>query len=245
MTNQVHCGDCLELMKGIPDGSVDMILCDLPYGTTQNKWDTIIPLDKLWSHYKRVLKTAGVIALTASQPFSSQLVMSNPKWFKYDWVWEKDNGTGHLNAKKQPLRKHEQILIFYNKQPTYNPQFTEGTAYTQKRGKLNSTNYGSQADGVVTVNSGYRYPTTVLRFNRDKDKLHPTQKPVALFEYLISTYTNAGDLVLDNCCGSGTTAIASRNLGRNWICMDSDLAYCQMTRERLQVPSSNLPEQSS
>lgn len=222
-------GDCLEMMAQIPDGSVDMVLCDLPYGTTQNKWDSVIPFEPLWAHYKRICK--GVIVLTAQPPFDKSLGMSNIQNLKYEWIWEKESGTGHLNAKKAPLKSHENILVFYAQQPTYNPQFSEGRPYRMVSGK-GSSNYGDQK-ATVTENDGRRYPLTVLRFNRDKEKVHPTQKPVALMEYLIRTYTNEGDTVLDNCMGSGTTGVACVNTGRNFIGIEQDDKYFAIAKQRI------------
>jgi len=228
--NEVLLGDCLELMKSIPDKSIDMILCDLPYGVTaRNSWDSIIPLDKLWGEYNRISK--GAIVLTAIQPFTSTLVVSNQEQFKYEWIWRKQQGTGFLNAKKQPLRNHESVLVFYQSQPTYNPQFTEGKPYKCKSGK-GSLDYGEQIQ-VITENKGERYPLTVVDFSYDKNKVHPTQKPVALFEYLIKTYTNEGDLVLDNCAGSGTTAIACLNTNRNYILMEKEPKYYEIILDRI------------
>jgi site-specific DNA-methyltransferase (adenine-specific) len=225
-------GNCLELMPKLPDKCVDMILCDLPYGTTQNHWDSVLPLDVLWKEYKRLCK--GAIVLTASQPFTSALVMSNVGMFKYSWVWQKEAGTGLLNAKKQPLRDHEDVLVFYKTQPIYNPQWGAGKPYTCKKGG-ETTNYNPSGQ-VITENDGRRYPKTVQQFCRDKNKDHPTQKPVALFEYLIKTYTNEGMLVLDNCIGSGTTAVACENLGRRWIGMEQEEKYFEIARERLCKP---------
>ncbi len=211
-------GDCLKLLPNIPDKSIDMILCDLPYGTTQNKWDSIIPLNLLWAQYKRIIKTNGVIVLTSMQPFTSELVHSNRDMFKYEWIWEKTQGTGFLNAKKQPLRNHEEILVFYTKQPTYNPQMWISKPYTTKRkDKSYSNNYGKQRC-VDTINeTGLRYPLSIQTFGYDKEKLHPTQKPIGLWEYLIKTYTNEGDTVHDSCLGSGTTLKACKNTRRNCI----------------------------
>lgn len=237
MTIQLHHGCCLELMKSIPDGSVDMVLCDLPYGTTQNKWDSVIPLDAIWAAYKRVIKLNGAIVLTAAQPFTSALVMSNVKDFKYEWVWQKEAGTGLLNAKKQPLRDHESVLVFYEKQPTYNPQFTKGKPYVCKKGG-ETQNYNPSGT-VTTVNEGTRCPKTVQFFQRDKHKNHPTQKPVALMEYLIRTYTNEGDVVLDNTMGSGTTGVACINTNRSFIGIEKDDKYYEIARKRI------LPDESS
>ena len=225
-------GDCLELMKDIPDKSIDLILCDLPYGTTQCKWDSIIPFDKLWTHYNRIIKDNGAIVLFGSEPFSSVLRMSNIKNYKYDWVWEKEQGTNQLNAKIQPLRKHENICVFYKKQPTYNPQMEEGAPYTINRNTQTEL-YNAQKPSS-TVNTGTRYPTTVLKFNRElKNRLHPTQKPVALLEYLIKTYTNESDIVLDNCMGSGSTGVACKNTNREFIGMELDEKYYKVACERL------------
>jgi site-specific DNA-methyltransferase (adenine-specific) len=233
--NETFCADCMELLPELPCNSVDMVLCDLPYGTTQNKWDNVIPLAPLWEQYRRVLKSGGAVVLTAAQPFAAALVCSNLSEFKYEWIWEKDNGTGFLNAKKQPLRLHEQVLVFYSSQCVYRPQMEPGKPYVCKAG-AKSKNYGAQVD-VTTVNTGERYPKTVLRFARDKGKVHPTQKPVALFEYLIRTYTNDGATVLDNCCGAGTTGVACQNTGRNFIQIDSDEKYCSIARSRLNLNS--------
>jgi site-specific DNA-methyltransferase (adenine-specific) len=221
--------DCLEYMPTIPDKSIDMILCDLPYGTTQNKWDSIIPLDKLWIEYRRICK--GLIVLTAAQPFTSVLVNSQLELFKYEWIWQKDNATGFLNAKKQPLRNHESILVFYKEQCLYIPQFTEGKPYTTK-GNGPTTNYGDQIS-TPTINEGKRYPLSIIKFTRDKDKVHPTQKPVALMEYLIKTYTNEKAVVLDNCMGSGTTGVACKNLGRSFIGIEKDPSYFKIAEARI------------
>ena len=229
-------GDCLELMKTIPDGSVDMVLCDLPYGTTACKWDAVIPLTQIWSHYLRVVKTNGAIVLTSAQPFTSVLVMSRPEIFKYQWVWQKETGTGFGNANKQPLRDHEDVNVFYRKQPIYNPQFEIGTPYkaTSQGGNHESSVYaGGGLNPISTVNDGRRFPKTVLRFARDRNKVHPTQKPVALMEYLIKTYTNEGDLVLDNTMGSGTTGVACGNTGRGFIGIEKDPKYFEIACQRI------------
>lgn len=232
MSIQLHLGDCLELLPAVPAQSVDLILCDLPYGTTQNKWDSVIPLDPLWAEYWRALKPAGAVVLTAAQPFTSALVISNLNTFKYQWVWRKPNGTGFLNAKKQPLRNHEDVLVFYRQQPIYNPQFTEGKPYRQKQGS-GSDNYGAVREGYETVNEGKRYPLTVMDFHQGGQKVHPTQKPVALMEYLIRTYTNEGGLVLDNTMGSGTTGVAARKTGRRFIGMERDPKYFAIAWDRI------------
>lgn len=234
--NRIYQMDCLEGMKLIPDGSIDMILCDLPYGTTQNKWDTVIPLNKLWEQYERIIKDNGAIVLTASQPFTSDLINSNRKWFKYTWVWDKANPSGFLNAKKQPLRVTEDIVVFYKKQCTYNPQM-EVRGKPRKKGgyiKGNGTeNYGD-FHSVESVNNEY-YPKNLIQFSNANraEKQHPTQKPVALFEYLIRTYTNEGEIVLDNCIGSGTTAIAAINTGRNFIGFETESKYIEISNKRI------------
>ena len=225
-------GDCLEKMKEIPDKTIDMILCDLPYGTTQNKWDSVIPLDIIWEQYKRIIKDNGAIALFAQTPFDKVLGISNLKMLKYEWIWEKEQGTGFLNAKKMPLKNHENILIFYKKPPIYNPQMKKGKPYTLERNTF-TVNYGKQVDMVRTENTGERYPLTILKFKRDKEKLHPTQKPVALLECLIKTYTNEGEIVLDNCMGSGSTGIACLRTNRNFIGIEKDDKYFDMAYNRI------------
>jgi site-specific DNA-methyltransferase (adenine-specific) len=235
MSWKLYEDDCFNVFPEIEDESVDMILCDLPYGTTACKWDTILPLEDLWLEYKRLIKPHGAIVLTASQPFTSYLVMSNPDMFRYEWIWEKSNGGGFLLANKMPLKRHENILIFYDKLPQYNPQKTEGTPYSAKRafgGYFMGEKQGKEVAGWVTENDGSRYPTSILNFNNETG-LHPTQKPVALFEYLIKTYTNENDLVLDNCAGSGTTGVACQNLNRNCILIEKEPEYCDIIRERM------------
>lgn len=215
-------GDCLDILPTIPDGYFDMILCDLPYGTTQNKWDSIIDLKALWAEYKRLC--TGAIVLTAAQPFTSALVMSNLKDFKYDWIWKKPKGTGHLNANKMPMRDKEDILVFCSSTCSYNPQFTAGEAFKNKRGR-NTSSYGSHGK-VNYENEGRRYPKQVLEFGVvERGTIHPTQKPVPLFEYLIRTYTNEGQRVLDNAAGSGTTAIAAENCKCDWVCIEKFEEY--------------------
>ena len=227
-------GDCLELMKDIPDNSVDMILCDLPYGTTACKWDVVIPFEHLWQHYNRIIKPGAAIVLTSAQPFTSMLVMSNLDNFKYDWVWRKEKGTGHLNAKKQPMRDKEDILIFGNGVVKYNPQMIEGTPYKAKPGKSKIEDcYGLYGD-VRTDNAGTRYPKQVLDFKSEgRGRVHPTQKPVALMEYLIRTYTNEGDVVMDNCMGSGTTGVACINTNRRFIGIEKDEKYFDIAANRI------------
>lgn len=237
--NSILCGDCLEIMEAIDNDSIDMILCDLPYGSTQNKWDKVIDLEKLWVQYKRIVKPNSPIVLTATQPFASHLISSNPKQFRYDLIWEKNKVSGFLNANRMPLRKHEIILVFYDKLPIYNPQktighkpvnsFTKNTGDGSNYGKTKLVKGGGQTD---------RHPTSIVSFpvvnNDSKDKFHPTQKPVELFEWLIKTYTNEGMIVLDNCIGSGTTAIACKNTKRNFIGIELDEEYCEIARKRLE-----------
>lgn len=231
-------GDCLNEMMFLDDQSIDMILCDLPYGTTACKWDTIIPFQQLWEAYKRVIKPNGVIVLTAQTPFDKTLGCSNLPWLRYEWIWEKDNATGFLQAKKAPMKKHENVLVFYQKQPTYNPQFWHSKPYKTTNKSL-SANYAdgvkTKHQGVVNESNGERYPLSILQCKRDFQKLHPTQKPVALFEYLIKTYTNPGDLVLDNCAGSGTTAIAALNTGRRYICIEKEKEYFDLMATRIMM----------
>lgn len=220
-------GDCLDLMPLLPDASIDLILCDLPYGTTQNKWDSVIDLPTLWKEYMRISR--GAVVLTACQPFTSALIMSNLAWFRHEWVWEKNKASGHLNAKRRPMRAHEDIVVFAENQPRYFPQMTEGHKpgnYAKRAAQ--STCYGA-AESTEYGGSTKRYPRSVQLFpvmnNDDPEKSHPTQKPVALMEYLISTYTNEGDTVLDNCMGSGTTGVACLNTGRKFIGIEKDPEY--------------------
>ena len=229
--NRIYNEDCLEGMKRIPDKSIDMILCDLPYGTTACKWDSIIPFEPLWEQYERIIKDNGAIVLTASQPFTTVLINSNIKRFRYSWIWEKEQGVNFLMAKKQPLKVHEDICVFSKKQTVYNPQMTEGKPYIS--GKGDSGEVTGRVKKVQTKNNGTRYPKSVIQFKRETG-LHPTQKPVELFEYLIKTYTNEGETVLDNCMGSGTTAIACINTNRNYIGFELDKHYCEIANERIQ-----------
>jgi site-specific DNA-methyltransferase (adenine-specific) len=238
--NQIILGDCLEVMKDIPDQSIDMILCDLPYGTTACKWDVIIPFDKLWEQYTRITKDDAAIVLTAAQPFTSVLVSSNLKMFRYEWIWEKPQGTNPLNAKVMPMKSHENILIFSKKRAKYFPQMEEGKPYSgfsSKDGATIGEVYANQKS-IHRENHGTRYPKTIRRFKQEKG-LHPTQKPVELFEYLIRTHSEEGDLVLDNCIGSGTTAIAAINSKRNYIGIEMEDKYYRITNERINTVLSN------
>jgi site-specific DNA-methyltransferase (adenine-specific) len=223
--------DCLEGMKEIPDGTVDMVLSDLPYGITQNAWDSVIDLGLLWTEYKRVLRPGGAVVLTASQPFTSELVTSNREWFRYEWIWRKNTCTGHLQSKQRPLKNHESVLVFGPKLPAYYPQGLQPFGKMSGGANNQSANWSNRKPKGITEFTGY--PRTVLEVNAEHKPVHPTQKPVALFEYLIRTYTNPGDLVLDNCMGSGTTAVACINTGRNFIGFETDPKYYQICLDRI------------
>lgn len=260
--NRIYQRDCLEGMKLIPDKSIDMILCDLPYGTTaRNKWDQIIDFEKLWEQYKRIIKDNGAIVLTGKQPFTSMMIMSNPKMFKYNMVWRKNLKTGNLNAKRMPMGAYEDVMVFYKKQPTYNPQMIPRT-HQIKCGKKegenynkHTSNYGEQSKAYTSVSGEFLTIDDVIdyedevNFNKDFElenemlyvecvhnssgKLHPTQKPVYLFEWLIKTYTNDGEIVLDNCMGSGTTAVAALQSGRKFIGFETESEYIEKANKRL------------
>jgi DNA modification methylase len=222
-------GDCLEVMKTIEDKSVDAIICDLPYGTTQNKWDSIIPLDLLWEQYNRIIKERGAIVLFAQTPFDKVLGASNLKMLKYEWIWEKDRASGHLNAKKMPMKAHENILVFYKKLPIYNPQKTTGHKPSNVSGKRlkETTNYG-KFENLIKGGQTDRYPRSIYKCNVVNSQhgiVHPTQKPLTLVEMLVKTYTNEGDTILDNTMGSGTTMLACKNLNRNGIGIEKDPQY--------------------
>ena len=229
-------GDCLELMKNIPDKSIDMILCDLPYGTTRCKWDSIIPFEPLWEQYNRIIKDNGAIVLFSQMPFTAVLVMSNLKMFRYEWIAEKSMATGFLNAKRMPLKCHENICVFYKKLPTYNAQMTKGKPYSITRRDIGEQ-YLHNFESIETKNEGTRCPRDILR---DLWKpycggkmYHPTQKPVPLLEYLIKTYTNESATVLDNCMGSGSTGVACVNMNRNFIGIELDENYFKIADERI------------
>jgi site-specific DNA-methyltransferase (adenine-specific) len=229
-------GDCLIEMQNIPDKSIDAIICDLPYGTTACKWDTVIPFEPLWVQYKRIIKDNGAIVLFGSQPFTSALVMSNPKWFKYSLVWNKKQKVGMLNCKRMPLRMHEDILLFYNKQCIYNPIMEKGKYRDKKISpKKGFETYGQLNNPIENFNDDY-YPSSILEYTNANQKIkqHPTQKPVPLLEYLIKTYTNEGDTVLDNTMGSGTTGVACKNLNRNFIGIEMDENYFEIAKKRIE-----------
>lgn len=239
---KLYKGDCLEIMKEIPDKSIDMILCDLPYGTTQNKWDSTIPLSKLWNQYDRVIKDNGVVALTSQGIFTAKLILSNEQYFKYKIVWEKSKATNFLNARKQPLRKHEDICVFYKRQSLYNPQMIRGLPYDKGIRKAQLTGSYGNFKPVRVKSEGLRYPTDIIYFKTAESEgnvLHPTQKPVALLEYLIKTYTNEGEVVLDNCMGSGSTGVACLNTNREFIGIEKDEKYFNIAKERINIFSSN------
>lgn len=231
-------GDCLELMQSLPDASVDLVLCDLPYGTTQNKWDTVIPLDALWAQYKRVCR--GAIVLTAQAPFDKVLGASNVGMLRYEWIWHKSKATGHLSSKFQPMKNHENVLVFYKDMPVYNPQgLVRKAVPTIRKGGNNGTNYGkSDKDAVQEFEN---YPRSVLPISSEGKGSHPTQKPVALMEYLIRTYTNEGDTVLDNCMGSGTTGVACVRSGREFIGMELNAEYFGIASRRI-YDAAGIPE---
>lgn len=234
--NRLFEGDCLEYMKEIPDGSVDMILCDLPYGITQNKWDSYIPLDKLWEQYNRIIKTNGAIVLTSNGVFTAKLILSQPNIYKYKWVWEKSKPTNFLNAKKQPLRKHEDVCVFYKKQPVYHPQMTKGEPYDKgKRKNQQCGNYGD-FESVHVASDGERYPTDIIYVKTAESEgpvLHPTQKPIELGRYMVRTYTNPGDIVLDNTFGSGSFLVAALMEGRNFIGIEKNEDVALFKREEI------------
>ena len=221
-------------MKNIPDKSIDMILCDLPYGTTHNKWDNVIPMEPLWKQYNRIIKDHGAIVLFSQMPFGASLIMSNPKMFRYEWIWEKNQAVGFLNAKKMPLRKHENILVFYKHLPTYNPQGLiklDEPIYEEGSANRNGKNYGVADKSFIRTHTNY--PTDIITFSKDSG-YHPTQKPVDLLEYLIKTYTNEGDTVLDNCMGSGSTGVACVNTNRDFIGMELNEEYFKIACGRIE-----------
>lgn len=248
MSVQLYQGDCLELMKNIPDNSVDMVLADLPFGMTCNFWDNVIPFASLWEQYHRICKPNAAMLIFGQPPFSAFLMMSNIKELRYEWIYEKTNATGFLNAKKMPLKAHESVFVFYRKLPTFNPQFHEGKPY--KKTHINNgtgENYGAigfDRVGQTSVNSGKRYPRDVIKFsNSGRDNSfehHPTQKPAALLEYLIHTYTNEGETVLDNTMGSGSTGVAAVNTGRSFIGIELDHGYFETAKQRIKKAQAEL-----
>lgn len=269
----LRCGDCLELMKDIPNGTIDMILCDLPYGSTACKWDTIIPFEPLWTQYKRIIKDNGAIVLFGSQPFTSKLIMSNLSMFKYEWIWEKQKASNFMSTKYQPLKYHENIIVFSKNTHNYYPQkykvleIKEIENMTHKELKkmfetrdydrygnidrrktinnpiTNKEHIGNNIKRIRNIDDGYRNPKSVLKINKEiNTNFHPTQKPVELLEYLIKTYTNEGDLVLDNCMGSGSTGVACKNTNRNFIGIELDENYFKIAKERIEKTIVNKKE---
>lgn len=243
---ELYNDDCLKIMPQITDKSIDMILCDLPYGVTHNKWDSVIPFDKLWEQYNRIIKDNGAICLFADGMFMADLMESNRKMWRYNLVWDKVLSSGFLNAKRMPLRSTEEIVAFYKKLPTYNPQFTEGkplhgmgTKY--KEGNRKNNNYGNfnstNRASAERAGDTKKYPKSLVTFQRAHSSvmLHPTEKPVALMEWLISTYTNKGETILDNCMGVGGSGIAAKNLERNYIGIELDQKYFEIAKERIEV----------
>ena len=232
----LHLGDCLDILPTLPDDSIDMVMVDLPYGTTACKWDSIIPLDFLWEQYNRICKKNAAMLFTSAQPFTTTLASSNINNFRYEWIWEKPQGTNPMNAKVMPLKSHENILVFYRSKPTYNPQMWYSTPYsgfssdTSKIGEV----YGNQQSKHRDNPEGSRYPKTVLKFKQEKG-LHPTQKTVGLMQYLIKTYTHEGDTVLDNTMGAGTTGVACVNCNRSFVGIEMDKKYYQISKERFNV----------
>lgn len=230
----LHCGDCFDIMSSIPDNSVNLLLVDLPYGTTACSWDSVLPLPQLWAEYYRICVESAAMVFTAAQPFTTVLVNSNLKDFRYEWIWEKPQGTNPMSATYMPLKSHENILVFYRKRCTYNPQMWYSTPYkgfSSKTAKIGEV-YGSAQSKHRDNPDGSRYPKTVLQYKQERG-IHPTQKPVPLMEYLIKTYSNVGDTVLDNTMGSGTTGVAAKQLGRNFIGIEKDAGYFQSTKTRI------------
>ena len=246
MTYTLHHGDCLDILPTLADKSVDAIIADPPYGTTACKWDSVIPFEPMWRELKRIIRPRGAIVLFGSQPFTSALVMSNPKWFKYSLVWEKDSGTNFYNAPYQPFKVHEDIAIFspaaasFSRRGvmSYYPQVVAGRVYTAAQGRARHT-YHAYADAHITVNLGTRYPRSVLKFNTENG-IHPTQKPLALLEYLVKTYTNEGDTVLDFTMGSGTTGEACINTGRDFIGIEKEQTYYDIAASRLETAAGRM-----
>lgn len=254
--NKVFEGDCLDIMQHFPDKSIDMVLCDLPYGTTQNKWDCPIPLDKLWKEYKRIVKDNGTIVLTSQGIFTATLILSNPEMFRYKWIWEKSKPTNFLNSKKQPLRKHEDVCIFYKQQPIYHPQMIKGEPYDKgiRKNQL-SGSYG-EFQPIHVKSDGERYPTDIIYFKTAECEgkvIHPTQKPVELGKYMVRTYTDPGAIILDNTSGSGSFVVSALSEGRNFIAIEKNenvalfkkenIDYIQATKERLKKVWSTLDEE--
>lgn len=233
--NKLYNEDCLKAMKKLKDNSIDTVICDLPYGTTQCAWDSVIDLKKMWDELHRIGKDNCAYVMFGAQPFTSVLINSNIKNFKYQWVWEKSKASNYLNAKKQPLRAHEDIAVFYRKPCIYNPQMTQSTPYNKGTAHRETDVYGSQVAVEVKNDTGLRYPRSVQYFKTAEfeGKLHPTQKPIALLEYLVKTYSNPGDTILDHTMGSGSTGVAANNLGRNFIGIEQEKKYYDTANNRI------------
>lgn len=243
--NEIVCGDCLDILKELPDKSIRLIIQDPPYNITDCEWEYDITkrIDELWKEWKRVLMDDGAIVMTASQPFTSKMVLSNPKMFNCEWIWEKTNTTGFLNAKRKPLKAHESVLVFSKMSPVYNPQMTEGKPYVKVSGKSSysvAKHPKIQAGGHLTVSDGKRYPKSVIKIKNAEKGLHPTQKPVELMKYFIKTYSNENDIVFDGYAGSGTTAVACIELNRKFICVDISPEYCEIAKKRINDLQRNL-----
>ena len=240
--NQILCGDCLEILPDFPNKSIDMILCDLPYGVTQNQEDKVINLEKLWEEYKRIIKPGGNTVLTSQFPFTLELIESNREWFRYDLIWSKGIVTGFLNANRQPLRTHEHVLIFYETLKTYNPQKVAGVKnHGQKVKSQINNNYGDFGyQNNIDKHGHWKHPKSILEYDRTPSSklIHPTQKPVELFAFLIKSYSNEDEVVLDNCIGSGTTAVACKHLNRRFIGFEISKEYCDIANERLKIISN-------
>jgi site-specific DNA-methyltransferase (adenine-specific) len=247
---QLFHGDCLDILTTLSDKSVDAVICDPPYGTTACKWDSVIPFEPMWKELKRIIKPRGAIVLFGSQPFTSALVMSNPKWFRYEWVWKKKKAVNYVKANQMPMRYHENIVVFYKNLPTYNPQFTKGIPYTTvfPRGNTNKPDavfQDTRKPGHTKTNDGTRHPSTIIDIPKmGTETLHPTQKPLALLEYLVKTYTNPGDTCLDFTFGSGTTGVACVNLDRDFIGIEKDATYFALGSDRINK-ALNTPRQQS
>ena len=231
--DHIYHGDCLEIMADWPDNCVDLVLTDPPYGTTACSWDVVIPLEPMWMHLKRLIKPNGAIVMTASQPFTTILIASNMGMFRYEMIWDKMKGSDFLNANKKPLGSHENVVVFYEKQPTYNKQVWFSMPYKKTKNGNLSDCYGKREAALSESKDGERCPVSIIKFTRDGDRLHPTQKPVALMEYLIKTYTDKGETVLDFAIGSGTTAVACKELGRNYIGIEKEQEYIDIANRRL------------
>lgn len=235
---ELYHGDCLEVMKDIPDKSVDMVLCDLPYGQTLSKWDNIINFDSLWEQYRRIVKDNGAIVLFGNEPFSSKMRCSNFEQYRYDWKWDKQRGSNFSAVKIRPFNSFEDIMVFYKNQPTYNPQMREGKPYTRKQGYVGEgKDSNMKRKDVVTINKGGRYPLSIISYPKVQRSIHPTQKPVELLEYLIKTYTNKNEVVLDNTMGSGSTGVACMNTGRKFIGIELEGKYFDIAQERIENAS--------